>query len=434
MLRRTRPYRAARVAVAALPVFLCYGRLLLARRIGRREPDPAAWTRAHARAARALHDVAVELGGLFVKAAQVAGARADFLPAPFVRELGRFHDRVPPRPFGELRRHVERELGRPLAQAFAHVDETPLAAASLAQVHRARMRDGREVVLKIQYPEARRIFPVDLASARWIAGAVAHMNRRVDPRSLVAELAHFIGLELDFAREAASMRRLRALLAGDASVRVPRAYAEVCTDRLLVMEHLEGIRITDVERLRAAGFDPRAVAERVAALFCTMIFEHGFFHGDPHPGNLLVLADGRIGLLDFGLAKELPPGFAAGVASMLVRGLAGDGAGALEAARDLGFEIREGDTAAFPRMIRAALGEYGEPGRSRELLEQTPIRSMPSHVALVLRTLVLLNGLSHVLVPGERVIALTIARSLAPYATAAVRAPEAAPPVLRAGA
>jgi ubiquinone biosynthesis protein len=405
-----RIYRVARAVATSVPG---YEALLARKWITRRDASDAAWERAHDRAARAIHDLGVDLGGLFVKAAQVAGARADVLPAPFIRRLGRFHDQVPARPFAELAPHVERELGAPLATIFASVEPEPLAAASLAQVHRARLRDGSEVVLKIQYPEAQRLFPVDLASMRRAAAIVGTLQRQIPVRELVGELTYFVGLELDFAREADATERVSKIFAGSSEVRVPYVVREYSTRRLLVLEYLDGIRITDVATLRARGVDLEVLCRQVARLFVRMIFEEEFFHGDPHPGNLLVLQDGRIGLLDHGLSKELPPGFGAGVARLLTSGFAGDAAGAADAARGIGFELDPSSAARLPELIRVLLGQSSDPSAA---LEAMPAR-VPSHMMLIFRVLILLNGLSHTLAPGRMVVQQELLRAISQLAT-----------------
>jgi ubiquinone biosynthesis protein len=379
------------------------------------KPTPASWDRAHAKTGRAIYRLATGLGGAFVKLGQVLGARADVLPAALIEPLRGLHDRVPPRPFAKLREHVERELGRPLAEVFASVDEQPLAAASLAQVHAATLIGGDRVVIKIQYPEARRLFPVDFASLRRAVRVVRWLNRRLDLRTLADELAEFVLLELDFAREADSTERVRAAFAKHPGVRIPRVHRALSTDRVLVLELLAGTATTRLDELVARGVDLRRVAEAVAAIYCEMIFDHGFFQGDPHPGNLLVAPDGTtIVVLDFGLAKELPPGFADGAAMMIVKALAGDLDGALVAARSIGFEA-DGDRAAFGDLIKLLMGNRAEVGRDAvDVLAATSLTKVPSHFALIGRAFILLNGLSHRLVPGERVIPRTLARILAP--------------------
>jgi ubiquinone biosynthesis protein len=382
------------------------------------KPTERTWERAHARTGRSIFWAAAHLGGAFVKLGQVIGARADFFPAALVDPLKKLHDRVPARPYGKLRKHVERQLGRPTAEIFADISEEPIAAASLAQVHRARLINGDDVVLKIQYPEARRLFPVDFASLKRAVRVVRWLNKKVDLRVAADELAEFILLELDFEREARSTERVREAMKGDDQVRIPATYPEYSTGKLLVLEYIEGVPISDVEAVREAGHDLRAVAERVANIYCTMIFDRGFFHGDPHPGNLLVLDDGTIGLLDFGLAKELPDGFGHSIARMIVKGMAGDMAGAMEAGRDAGFVFGDGDPEQLRGLLEMLLGNYGGPDRLLNIVERTNIESIPGHFTLIVRVMVLLNGLSHLLVPEQRVIAGALMRALAPHVAA----------------
>jgi ubiquinone biosynthesis protein len=407
-------YRVASIGRAFAMALGRYEWLRLGDRFGRASSDET-WLEAHDRTAESLHDLGVRLGGFFIKLCQVAGARADIMPEPFIRRLGRFHDRVPARPFDEMRPVLEAELGRPLAQVFSSFEETPLAAASLAQVHRAVLRNGDVVAVKMQYPEVERLARVDLASLRRAMRVAALVEPNFDLRSIVDEVAELVGLELDFALEGRATERVRAAFAGDARVRVPRVYGEYSTRRLLVLEFLDGIRIAEVERLRQEGFDLRLLAARVGEIYGTMMFRHGFFQGDPHPGNLLVLPDHVIGLLDFGLAKELPPGFGPTAVRMIACALGGDGAGAVEAARALGFDVVDARPEAVLALIGALMGGDMDATNLRDLFGQSPVREIPSHFGLIARCMLLLNGLSHRLAPGERLVQAALVRSgLAP--------------------
>ncbi len=389
-----------------------YAFLLLRDRFPALAASNATWERVHARAAATIHALGVHLAGLFVKVCQIIGARSDVFPRPFIEKLSRFHDRAPSRPFDRLRPLIEAELGRPVEDVFDHVEPEPLAAASLAQVHRARLRDGRIVALKVQYPEIRRIAPVDIASLRRVARVVALLQKRLDLRSIVEEIAKFVALELDFRREAESTLRVAGKFGESADVRVPALESDLCADRILVLEFLDGIQVTDVDRLRRADHDLVQVAQRIGRIYAEMLFEHGFFHGDPHPGNLLVLADGRIGLLDYGLAKELPPGFADGVARMLGCALGGDAPGALAAAAGLGFDVQSATPESVTALVKVLLGERMEGKNVLDVVADSPVTRVPPDFGLVFRTLILLNGVSHSLAPGQRIVQAEMAKAL----------------------
>ncbi len=403
MLRSVRLYRLIRVAIAVARVLPRYMVLNLRGAVGRPAPL-AAWQRTHLLAARQIQRLALDLGGAFTKAAQIGGARADILPEPFIDILSQFHDAVPARPFAALAPIVEGDLGCALDAVFAKVDPNALAAASLAQVHRAELLDGADVVIKIQYPEVRRIIPLDLSALRFVVGLVRIVQRRLDLRSVIHEVTRFIELEVDFRREVDATLRLAELLDGHPDVKVPSVHRELCGGHVIVLEYLDGIQVTRTDELVAAGHSLSEVARKIGGLYGEMIFELGFFHGDPHPGNLLVLSDGRIGLLDFGLCKSLPEGFARQVAEMMISAMIGDLDAALVAADRLGF-----DTAALrPKHLRSLMlmmiGDSDGDDGILEILSQSRIRKIPEDFALVVRTLILLNGLSHRLVPNRRLI------------------------------
>ncbi len=375
------------------------------------KPSEAEWNRAHRRTGESIYNLATSLRGGMVKFGQIAGSRADYFPAAFVEPLSGLHDQVPGRPFSELRTYVSEELARPVEEIFSHVDEEPIAAASLAQVHRAKLKDGGDVVIKIQYPEARKIFPIDLSSMRRSLRVVHKLNKRIDLRSIAEELSEFVTMELDFTREARSTQRVRASFADDGRVRIPIVHEDLSTQRILVLDFLPGRRIGDTEALQEMGLCLKSTAERVADIYCTMIFEHGFFHGDPHPGNMLIEADGTVGLIDFGLAKELPSGFSVGVATMIIKTMSGDTDGSIEAARSIGFEIGGQSPEDFKTLILMLMGDYSS-ANVLGALKASPLDRVPSHFAIIGRVFLLLNGLSHRLVPGERIIAKSIIRSL----------------------
>ncbi len=420
-LRELRLYRTLRIALllaATLPHTLL---LALRERLGIARPDPRAWERAHERAAARIERLATELQGATIKFAQVVGARPDVFPEPYVRRLSRFHDQVPPIPFAEFRRDLEQELGRPVEEVFAEIDPEPLAAASLAQVHRGRLLDGSEVAIKLQYPDVARIVPVDIANIRRATALVTRLTG-LDLRTIAAEIAKFVSLELDFEREARAMERIAKDLAGDPLVVVPYLHPAWCGRKLIVMEYLDGTKITHLDELRRAGHEPAEVVRRVAGIYAAMIFEHGFFQGDPHPGNLLVLGDGRIGLLDFGMCKELPAAFGAQVAALTLAVLAGDAEATDEHAAALGLAGPGVDAKALQDLVGGLLDGFVDGASPLDVLEHGPVERVPEDLPLILRTFVLLGGLAHTLAPGQPVLQLELLYALVGAAESAAGA------------
>ncbi|WP_213981138.1 AarF/UbiB family protein [Sphingomonas sp. dw_22] len=250
------------------------------------------------------------LGPTYVKLGQILATRRDLLPDAWIEEFEHLHSQAPTLPFDMLREQVEAALGEPPEQVFARFDPEPLAAASIAQVHRARTQDGREVVLKIRRPGIRRRMEADLRLIRHLAGIVEASSRearRFQPAALVQQLAQDLFDELDFTIEGRNADRLRADFARDPRVAIPEIHWQWTSDSLLVMDHVAGVPPRDGETLRAAGIDPAVIAELGADLVLEMVLVHGRFHGDPHPGNLLCLPSNRLALLDLGLIGHVSP-------------------------------------------------------------------------------------------------------------------------------
>ena len=365
------------------------------------------YDRQHRRAALRVRDTAVRLEGLLIKACQFAGARADVLPPTWIEVLSTLHDRVPPRPFAFMRPWLERQLGRSVAECFAEVEETPIAAASLAQVHRGRLRDGRTVAVKIQYPAIDRVIATDLANFGFFIRLLARIERRFDLRLVLDEIGKLIPLELDFVNEAANARRFAANFRDDASVRFPEPIEDLTCRTVLTMTFMEGVKISDLEALRRIGADPHEVAELLTRCYLRQILEHGFFHGDPHPGNLLVAPGPVLVVLDLGLAKEFSPQARLGTIQLAAAIVARDGAAIGRAFRALGFETRSGSDDTFEKIGELFLGQALHAGRAyadvamveriadelMEALRTNPLVRASSDLLLVLRVMGLLSGI-----------------------------------------
>ncbi len=245
-----------------------------------------------------------ELGPTFIKLGQVLACRPDMLPIEYSRELTKLTDAVAPFPSKKAKEIIEQDLHGPVERIFAAFDDIPVAAASIAQVHRATLLDGTEVMVKVQRPDIDKIIDRDISIMRGIADLIESRVPELAPFNvpgIVDEFAHTIKKELDFFIEAANAAQLRNNFDKSDVLYIPRIFSELSTKRVLVLERIEGIRINEFQRLDEAGFDRREIARKGAAAYFKMMLRDGLFHADPHPGNIFVLPDGRLGLVDFGI-------------------------------------------------------------------------------------------------------------------------------------
>ncbi|MBC7331378.1 MAG: AarF/ABC1/UbiB kinase family protein [Synergistetes bacterium] len=245
-----------------------------------------------------------ELGPTFVKLGQILSVRPDLIPLEYALEFRKLQDKVSPLPFEHLKVEAERELKRPLEEIFEWVDPSPIASASIAQVHKAKLKEKDNlVVLKIQRPNIRRIIETDLDIMYHLATLVKkHLSEELafDPEEVVDEFAKAIRKELDFDNERRNIRRFARFYGDEPYLLIPNVYDELSTSKLLVMDYIDGVKPESREALLQHGLDPDEVVRRGALLIFRQIFVVGFFHSDPHPGNILVLKDGRLAFLDFG--------------------------------------------------------------------------------------------------------------------------------------
>jgi len=285
---------------------------VLLRRIGLRALARRTAPVRYQRAAHRFRCLAAEMGGVWIKVGQFLSARVDVLPESVTAELAGLQDEVDPESFEAMRTVVEADLGAPVADRFAAFDPAPLASASLGQVHRARLPSGEAVVVKVQRADIKALIEVDLAALRTVIGWLKRyrpIRRRADLEGLLAEFSRTLWEEVDYAAEARNAMRFGEMFATEPEVRIPRVYPSHSTGRVLTLEDVYFIKITDYAAAEAAGVDRAEAADRLFRTYLRQIFLEGFFHADPHPGNLFVepLGGGRWRLVfvDFGMVGRL---------------------------------------------------------------------------------------------------------------------------------
>jgi len=245
-----------------------------------------------------------ELGPTYIKLGQILSSRPDLIPMDYIQELSKLQDAVPAFPFSEVRKVVESEFGHPPEELFDRLEEKPQASASIGQVHRAILKDGEAVAVKFQRPGIRKIIEVDLEIMLHLATLAEHHIEELvlhRPVKIVDEFARTLEKEIDYKIEASSLERCARQFLDDPNVYIPKVYREATTSRVLTAEFIEGIKISDIDRLESAGLDRKVITARGADLILKQVFEHGFFHADPHPGNIFVLPNNVICLIDFGM-------------------------------------------------------------------------------------------------------------------------------------
>ncbi|MCP9879392.1 AarF/ABC1/UbiB kinase family protein [Cyanobium sp. A1C-AMD] len=370
------------------------------------------------RRARWLTQAFLGLGSAFIKLGQLLSARPDVLPAELVEELATLQDRVPAFPFAVVQDLLEQELGERCAEII-DLESEPLGSASLAQVHRASLRSGRQVVFKVQRPGLERTFRLDLEVMQQVAAAVQRhprWGRGRDWIGIAQECRRVLLRELDFRLEAEHAARFRQQFLDDPGIRIPAVVWELSTRRVLCLDYVPGIKITDRQALIEAGIVPAAVAEKGAASYLQQLVRFGFFHADPHPGNLAVAADGALIYYDFGMMGQLSSRLRSRLGSM-VRAAAGrDAAGLVKELQQAGVIAPGVDPGPVRRLVRVMLEEALTPPFSANVLERLsgdlydlvygqPFR-LPPELIFVMRALSTFEGVGRSLDSGFSLVAI----------------------------
>jgi len=302
-----------------------------------------------------------ELGPTFIKLAQVLSTRPDLIPLELTQELEKLQDQVPPFPFAEAREIVESELKARLEDRFQRFEETPLAAASIGQVHRAQLRSGQEVVVKVQRPGIRKMIEVDLEILYLLATLIEKYVEEAGfqrPTRIVEEFARTLEKEIDYNIEASHAERFARQFLNHSSIYVPRIYREVSTSRLLTMEYIQGIKVSEVPILDEKGLDRKTIAARGADLILEQVFKHGFFHADPHPGNVFILPENIICYLDYGIMGSVDRQARENFADILYGGVRRDESKIVQALLKIVEWDVEPDRRALERDVADFMGLY----------------------------------------------------------------------------
>ena len=313
--------------------------------------------------AEELADDLEKLGPTFIKLGQLLSTRGDLLPPPYLEALERLQDSVEPFPYEEVERIVSSELGARISKLFLDFDTQPTAAASLAQVHRATMRDGRVVVVKVQRPDVREVIVEDLEALEKVAEFIdghTEIGKRYEFTNMLVDLRHSLLQELDFKREATNLEKLRQSMREFEDIVIPEPIEDYTTSRVLTMEYVAGRKITEVSPLRFVELDGPRLAEEVFRAYLKQILVDGFFHADPHPGNVFLTEDNRIALLDLGMVAHVSGKFRGQLMRLLLAMSEGRGNEVAEISIQMGEPKPNFDKSEFTRRVAKLVTRYGD--------------------------------------------------------------------------
>lgn len=361
-----------------------------------------------------------ELGPTFIKFGQILSTRPDLIPLEFIQEFKKLQDEVPSFEFIEVELIMESEFGRPTSELYKNFHHQPVAAASIAQVHEARLKSGEKVVVKIQRPRIRELIDTDLDILFFLANLVQKRipkSEIYDPVGIVREFSKSIKKELDFKREGRNVDRFGSNFKDDETVYIPKIFWDLTTGKILTMEKIEGIKVTDARRLEKAGLDKKIIAVNGARSILKQIFIDGYFHGDPHPGNIMVLKDNVIAFLDFGIVGRIDERTQGMMAELLTAVLRQDVESIVKIFRKVGLVSDEVEWKEFKSDLNDFIEQYyGLPLKEMEMgkiineLFQIVFRHrirIPPDYFLLEKALVTVEGIGRELDPDFDMVAET---------------------------
>ncbi|MEA2176220.1 MAG: hypothetical protein QOD00_3812 [Blastocatellia bacterium] len=398
-------------------LFMKYGRSDLVKQAGLEDAlgdeSSLAATESAAPHAEELANDLEKMGPTFVKLGQLLSTRADLLPAPYLASLARLQDKIEPFSFKDVERIVTSELGVRISRAFSEFESTPIAAASLGQVHRARLRDGREVVVKVQRPGVREQIAQDLDALEEIATFLdthTEMGKRYEFGNMLLDLRKSLLRELDYRQEAGNLLSFRENLKGFELLVIPQPVEDFTTSYVLTMEFIQGKKITDLSPLRLMETDGRTLADQLFSAYLKQMLVDGIFHADPHPGNVFLTEDNRIALIDLGMVGRIMSGFQENMLRLLLSISEGRGEEAAEISMRMGEPKVDFDEAMFRRRISDLVAQHRSAALDRidagqVVLEITRISAdcwfrLPSEFTMIAKTLLNLDQVVYTLEPA----------------------------------
>lgn len=347
--------RSARALLLFATVFASYGVQWCVWRASGRKLFGQRWIWVHARNADRLATGFTRLRGVFIKFGQVLSVLAPFLPDAYGQRLGQLQDAVPARSFEEIKTRLVAAFGdRPL-EAFQHFEQEPIAAASLAQVHRATTRDGKAVAVKVLYPNIEQLIEADLRVLRLVVPVVHRIFGFKRMLSVLDQVSEMLRHETDYENERRNVQRVARMFAHDNHIVVPSVHADMSSASVLVMSFESGIKMSDIDAMNAAGIDRNLIASRLVECYLSMLLEHRVFHADPHPGNFLVREDGTLVILDYGAVEDLNAPLVEGMKKVLMGGLSRNAGLVFQGVETMGFVAEGGDRDLLERVSREYL-------------------------------------------------------------------------------
>jgi predicted unusual protein kinase regulating ubiquinone biosynthesis (AarF/ABC1/UbiB family) len=391
--------------------------------------------RLHARNARMLRERMIEMRGVLIKIGQFMSSRVDILPEEYTDELSKLQDQVPPAPYSDIVKRVAEELGPP-EKIFSSFDEEPIASASLGQVHTARLHDGRRVAIKVQYPGIEEVIAVDIRTLRFVIRILRVLFRQINLDVIYSEFSRIVHEELNYIQEGKNAETFARNFAGNSRIRIPAVYWPYTTHKVLALEYLEGIKITDFDQIDRAGIDRREAGRILAEAYAQMFFSDGLFHGDPHPGNIFVRPGPEIILVDFGMVDRISTPRKESLRAAFSAIVDSDSLGFVRALVDMGFIPLTKDIQPVVHFVDKMFLKYRDISAAefkamdideigndiRESLQFGSAIQIPNDFILFGRVVGMLNGLGSRLDPDTNIIEIA-----APFAKRFIKSEEFTP-------